>query len=186
MAKSRNNVITHGLSGKVGDLVLFRQRFGKTFMGKIPVLSAAPSEKQLAVRERFLKAVRYASASLKDPAMKALYAQKAGGGVLPFNLAVVDYFTAPVIEDVNIAAYTGAAGSHIEVLATDDTKVQSVKVSITNAGGQPIEEGAAVQDGVTGSWSYAATVANANLPGTKITVLATDLPGNTATAEKLL
>ncbi|WP_304063611.1 hypothetical protein [Pedobacter glucosidilyticus] len=34
MAKSRNNVITHGLSGLVGDLLAFRQREGKQFSTK--------------------------------------------------------------------------------------------------------------------------------------------------------
>lgn len=186
MARSRHNVITHGLTGKVGDLVLFSQRFGKTIMGKIPILTAEPSEKQLAVREKFLKAVKYASAALKDPASKAMYALKAGGGITTFNLAVVDFFTPPVISEINTTAYTGIAGSHIDVLATDDTRVQSVKCSITNAGGQPIEEGLAVQDAVTGRWLYASTVVNANLAGTKITVVATDLPGNAATEIKLL
>ncbi len=186
MAKSKRNIITHGLSGKIGDLLVFRQRFGNTFVGNIPNRTAALSAKQLAMNQKFQKAVSYASASLKFPANKALYAQRAHGGVTPFNLAIADYFMPPVIVDVNTLAYTGAAGSKVEILATDDTKVQSVNVSITNAGGQPIEEGAAVQDPVTGSWLYTATAANANLPGTKISVLAKDLPGNAATVEKLL
>jgi hypothetical protein len=29
MAKQHGNVVTHGLSGKVGDLLVFRQRDGK-------------------------------------------------------------------------------------------------------------------------------------------------------------
>ena len=37
MAKQTNNVVTHGLSGKVGDLLVFRQRAGKTVVGKAPV-----------------------------------------------------------------------------------------------------------------------------------------------------
>ncbi len=30
MAQSKNNIITHGLSGKVGDIIVFSQRGGKT------------------------------------------------------------------------------------------------------------------------------------------------------------
>lgn len=186
MAKSKRNIITHGLSGKLGDLVVFRQRFGNTLVGNIPNRRAALSTKQLAVNEKFQKAVSYASTSLKFRANKALYAQRARGGVTAFNLAIADYFTPPVIADVNTLAYTGAAGSKVEVLATDDTKVQSVTVSITNANGQPVEEGAAVQDAVSGIWLYAAAVQNANLPGTKITVVAKDLPGNASTEVKLM
>ena len=36
MAESKNNVITHGLSGKVGDLIVFRSRFGRTFVSSKP------------------------------------------------------------------------------------------------------------------------------------------------------
>ena len=34
MAKSVNNIITHGLSGKIGDLLVFKQVDGKTIVSK--------------------------------------------------------------------------------------------------------------------------------------------------------
>jgi hypothetical protein len=40
MAKSRNNVVTHGLSGLIGDLLVFRQRANKTIVANRPKLSA--------------------------------------------------------------------------------------------------------------------------------------------------
>ena len=36
MAKSENNIITHGLSGKIGDLLVFKQVNGKTIVSKVP------------------------------------------------------------------------------------------------------------------------------------------------------
>lgn len=36
MAESKNNIVTHGLSGKVGDLLVFSQRNGKTIVSKAP------------------------------------------------------------------------------------------------------------------------------------------------------
>ena len=36
MAKQGYNVVTHGTSGKIGDLLVFRQRDGKTIISKIP------------------------------------------------------------------------------------------------------------------------------------------------------
>ena len=51
MAKSRNNIVTHGMSGKIGDLLVFRQRFGKTIVGKIPNRTAEATEGQNAVKE---------------------------------------------------------------------------------------------------------------------------------------
>ena len=186
MASSKHNVITHGLSGKVGDLVVFRQRHGKTILGKIPFNAGKPSLNQQVVREKFLKAVSYAKASLQDPTIKALYVEKAGNGVTPFNLAIADFFTAPVIVEIITSAYTGAAGSKIEVHATDDTKVTEVKVSIIAADGSAIEEGPALQDIDNGHWFYTATALNAPLADSKITAVAKDLPGNSTPAEKLL
>jgi hypothetical protein len=44
MAKQERNVVTYGLSGKIGDLLVFRQRDGKTIVSKVPQMSKAPSE----------------------------------------------------------------------------------------------------------------------------------------------
>jgi hypothetical protein len=186
MAKSKRNVITHGLSGMVGDLVVFSQRHGETILGKIPFNSGKVTPDQQVVREKFQKAVSYANASLKNPAIKALYERRAGKGVTSFNLAIADFFAAPVISEIITSAYTGAAGSRIEVHATDDTKVTEVKLSIIATDGSAVEEGAAQQDADTGYWFYTATAANASLAGSKITVVAKDLPGNTTPAEKVL
>jgi hypothetical protein len=46
MAKQEGNVVTHGLSGKIGDLLLFRQVGGKTIVSEIPEQSKTASEKQ--------------------------------------------------------------------------------------------------------------------------------------------
>jgi len=186
MARSRNNVITHGLSGKVGDLVLFSQRFGQTFMGKIPIQTGKTSSIQRAVRDKFQLAVKYARRCLQNPALKELYAQRAGGGVTAFNLALADFFIAPVIADIITGGYTGTAGSQIEVQVTDDTKVKTVSISIIAADGTLIEEGAALQEPGTDQWLYTATVTNPLLTGSKVKAVATDLPGNFTREEKLV
>jgi hypothetical protein len=183
MARSNYNVITYGLSGKVGDLVLFKQWFGKTIMSKIPVRTAAFTTGQLAIQEKFKQAARYAKNAIKEAATKALYLLKAGGGVQPFNLALADYFSAPEIDQVITNSYSGAVGSLIEVQATDDTKVTEVNVSIRAANGTLIEQGPATLDETTGRWNYT-TVTNASAAGGKIIVTAKDLPGNTTTVEK--
>jgi len=36
MAESKNNIVSHGLSGKVGDLLVFSQRNGKSVVSKAP------------------------------------------------------------------------------------------------------------------------------------------------------
>jgi hypothetical protein len=40
MAKQKGNVVTFGLSGKAGDLIIFRQRDGQTIVAKVPHVSS--------------------------------------------------------------------------------------------------------------------------------------------------
>ena len=47
MAKQSNNVVTHGMSGKIGDLLVFSQRYGKMIVSKVPHRTAKTSEKQM-------------------------------------------------------------------------------------------------------------------------------------------
>jgi hypothetical protein len=186
MAESKNNAVTKGASGKFADIMVFSQRYGRTFLGKVPVNTSKPSTDQLAVREKFLKAVKYARFSLQDQSIKPLYAQRAGGGTTAFNLAIADFFSAPVVNEINASGYAGAAGDKIIVQATDDTKVTEVKLRIEAADGSLLEEGAVVQDGESENWRYTATVANPAMPGSKLIAEAKDLPGNLVTLEKLL
>ena len=186
MAKSKKNVITHGLSGKVGDLVVFTQRFGKTVLGKLPNRSDKSTPEQQAARDKFKLAAKYAAACIQDPVLKALYAERAGGGVTPFNLALADFCVPPVMGEINSTHYSGAIGNTIKVQATDDTKVTEVRVSILTANGTLIEEGAALAETGSENWLYTATVVNATLAGSKIVAIAKDLPGNSTRTEKTL
>jgi len=186
MAISKYNVITHNLSGKVGDLLLFRNRFGRTIVGKIPVHTSEPTVKQLEVRTKFKAASNYAKIALKNPPVAELYAQRKGNGISSYNLAIADFFSAPVIVDVITDADTGAVGSSIVVQATDDTKVKSVFVIIFTADNTFFEQGYAMENASGGGWVYTATRANASLAGCKIHVTAMDLPGNEAEVEKVL
>ena len=186
MAKFKYNPITHGLSGSFADLMVFIQRHGKTFLGKIPARSGKVSPDQEIIRAKFKQAAKYAKASINNPDTKALYSLKAEGGVTPFNLAFADFFTPPVVDNILTDGYTGVVGSHVVVQATDDTKVTGVHVSIFAAGGNLLEQGAAVLDTENDHWIFTTTVANAVLAGTKIVAVATDLPGNTASTQKLL
>ena len=57
MAKSVNNIITHGLSGKIGDLLVFKQVDGKTIVSKAPRKSNTETEKQKQHRAKFQEAI---------------------------------------------------------------------------------------------------------------------------------
>ena len=187
MAKLNYNVVMHGVSGRVGDLLTFIQRNGKTYIGKIRAKSdGTVSDKQLAVREKFLAASRYAKGALNDPQKLALYKEKAEAGVTPFNVALRDFISVPEIIGFDTTLYTGAIGGIIKIVATDDTQVTEVKVRITSAAGVMLEEGLAALNTETQTFDYAATVANGVRDGSKIRAFAKDIPGNVGEQEIVL
>ena len=77
-------------------------------------------------------------------------------------------------------------GDSILIKAVDDFRVNSVSVQIVAADGTVIEKGAAIAANGKMQWAYAATTANAALPGTKIIVTATDNAGNEGVGETLI
>jgi hypothetical protein len=177
MAKSKNNVVTYGLSGKIGMLV-FRQIGGETIVSTMPEQSSEPTKKQLKHRKHFQRAVLYGTTAIESPETKELYeAAAAKKGRKPFNVAVADFFHAPDINSVDISEYSGNVGDTIRIEATDDFLVKSVKIRIINANGALVEEGEATQS-IGMLWIYSATQGNENIDGYKIIVTASDLPGN--------
>lgn len=187
MAESKNNIVTHGLSGKLGDLIVFRQRAGKTILSSKPKeRTGEPSAAQQQVRERFQQAIIYGKAVLADAASKSAYEAAADGGKSAYNVAVADFFNAPDIHEVDVTGYTGATGSKIRVKITDDFEVKSVRVKIENPDNTLVEEGAASLDANGIDWFYTATVENTPVSGDKITITATDLPRNTSVKDTVL
>ena len=181
MAKSRNNVVTYGLSGKVGDLLIFRQVDGQTVVSKIPQQSGKVSAKQKEQRKRFQQAVIYGKAAVDSPETGELYKAAAKKGKKPMNVAIADFLNAPDIEHVDLSGYTGSVGDRIIVSASDDFMVKSVKVKIINNNGV-LEEGEATpSDGL--HWIYTTAQENSNMEQTKILISASDLPGNVTEEE---
>ncbi|WDF48385.1 hypothetical protein PQ459_07865 [Chryseobacterium sp. KACC 21268] len=179
MAESKNNIITHGLSGKVGDLIVFSQRNGKTIVSKAPRdKTGEDSQKQKDQQLKFQRAVLYAKAVLNDPEQKELYEAESDRsiGVSTYNVAVADLLNAPKIEKIDLSEYAGQRGDVIKITVTDDFQVKEVTVRIENEDGSLVEEGSALDSGF--EWLYTATKANSDLSGDKITIKATDNPAN--------
>jgi hypothetical protein len=187
MAESKNNMVIQGFTGKLGDQLVFRQVAGKTIASKAPgARQGEPTEKQVAVRDRFQRAVLYGRSVLADPAAKQAYSDAAPNGQSAYNVAIADFFQAPDIMEIDVSSYTGQVGEIIKVKVTDDFKVKAVRLSIQNDDGSLLEEGNAVQLGNSADWTYTATATNSSLTGDKITVTATDNPANLTTDEKTL
>lgn len=186
MAESKNNYVMFGMSGKLGKLLIFRQRGGKTFATAIPKRSNSFTEEQLEVQSKFKEAATWARGILLNAENRKFYSSQATGGQSAFNMAIADWFTDPEIKEVDTKEYTGATGSVIKIGVTDIIKVQSVKVSITSTGGTLLEEGNAVFDANSQQWLYAATQNNATPAGSLIKATATDKPGNSHSLEKVV
>lgn len=179
MAESKNNIVTHGLSGKVGDLLVFIQRNGKTIVSKAPKeRTGGLSDKQEIQKLKFQRAVLYAKTIMNDASKKQMYEAMSDDskGISAYNVAVADLLNAPKIQEINLSAYTGNPGDTIRIIATDDFEVVSVIVKIENSDGSLVEEGSAVNNGA--EWIYTATVLNSDLSGDKITITASDYPDN--------
>ncbi len=187
MAIVKNNIITQGTSGMLGDQLVFRRSGNRTIMAKPPAENNSNTVAQQAVRTTFQEAVIYAKAQLEDPATRAPYDAAAASrpNVSAFNVAVADYYKAPDIQAVDVGNYTGQLGDTIGITVTDDFQVHQVLVSIENTDGTVVESGLAVQQN-SAQWLYTATTNNLETVGDRIVVQAQDGPGNITQQQAVL
>ena len=186
MAKVADNIVTTGLSGKLGNQLVFRNRDGNTYVSKAPKKRTVWTPAQMEQRFKFQEAVLYAKNANSDEITHELYSAEAKDGKTTYNIAVADFLNAPQINEIDIANYNGQIGSYIQVRATDDFDVVAVTVTIQNADGSLVESGNAVLQPGSSWWRYTATAANESLASDKITVRATDIPGNHTDMEKAI
>ena len=180
MAKQKNNIIMRSTRGMVGKQIVFKRRAGKGYVAAPPEVNEnrQPTPTQAVVQQRFREAIAYASAAIKSPELKEAYLEKAKRNQSAHNVAFQDAFLKPEVTGIITQAYLGQVGNIIVVHATDDFKVNAVKVSIHNSANELVEEGAAVENADGLSWSYTATQANPNVDGAVITATAIDIPEN--------
>ena len=188
MALIKENDLTEGMSGKFGKKIVFRVVRGVTVATRRSTTERVQTEKQLAHQERFQRAAQYAKAKMQDPVAKKEYKLMAGDGAFanPFAAALGDYLTPPKVLNVKVSEFTGAAGSSIPILLSDNFKTIRMKVNILSADGSMIESGEASYTTGDTEWKYVTTQALPSLTGVKIVVTAIDRPGNETVFEKLL
>ena len=165
MAKVKNNLITEGLSGKVGKRLVFRQlQDGSTVLCTAPDFSNRVfSEDQLTHQNRFQQASAYARVAAKTTPTYAKLAPARKTNA--YNLALSDWFHAPVIHEV-----TWQDG-RICVDVTDNVQVASVRVTMMDELGETRDGGEAV-------WVKDARWEHETLTQGKVMVEAFDLAGN--------
>ena len=179
MAKVKNNLVIHGLSGMLGkQLVIRRAKNGQY------IVSAAPNqpkqeltEAQKEHREKFRQAVLFAKGAQKNPEYQEAADTR---GVSAYNVAIADFLHPPEIQKIDLSQYQGKADETITITAVDDVKVQTVGVMIVNDDGTLVEKGAAVVgDSMTNQWRYTTKNA-ASSASVKIVVDVADLAGQVA------
>jgi hypothetical protein len=103
-----------------------------------------------------------------------------------YSRALEDFLSPPKIRSISTSAYDGTVGSKISVRAVDDFRVASVKVEIHAANGTLLEKGNAEPNSNGIDWIYTATQVNSLRTGSKVTAIATDVPGNEGALEVVL
>lgn len=180
MAKVRDNLVTEGLSGKLGRRLVFRKgRNGKTILATRPAYSEDRefNDAQLAQQEAFKQAIAYAKVAKDQP----LYVHLAkGADATAYNLAVADWFGQPQILEMDGSGWKGQIGQTIRIKAQDDTHVKSVQVIIqTPNGSTQFEQGQAQPSETDGLlWVYTSTSVVPLDSPVHVVAIAKDLPGN--------
>ncbi|MDM1296826.1 hypothetical protein HX021_21285 [Sphingobacterium sp. N143] len=187
MAKSRDNVIMQGASGTIGRMLVFRQRGDQTIIARRPKKmenGRVPTDKQIAVQNRFMDASLYARTAILDPDLKAAYQAKANINQSAYNVAFKDFFTAPVIRRWDDSGYQGNAVDQITLMVKDVMAVVKVQVQILDQNDTVIETGLAQDmDGIGVSWMYQVQEDNPGFEQAKYRVTLTDTPGHEYTYE---
>jgi hypothetical protein len=144
MAKVVSNILVRGLSGGLGDQLMFRRlRDGRTILCVKPDFSKRKFSKgQKDHQSRFKEAAAYAREAAKT---QPIYAQLAAGTMkTAYNIALSDWFNLPVIRRIE------RTGNLIRIQASDNVLVTRVQVSILDEAGKVLEKGEAVN--VEGDW----------------------------------
>jgi len=185
MSKVKDNMVTEGLSGKLGKQIVFRQWSGATILAKAPVMNPGLLKNEAAIKNmiRFKEATVYAKKAMSDPELKQAYESKCKACQNAYARAIQDFFSIPSVEEIDLSNYTGEPDSFIRIYATDSFRISQVQVRIEDAQGSLVEEGFAEQEEATGWWRFTAKVQNQLLEGGKVIATASNLPGNETTKE---
>jgi hypothetical protein len=186
MGKIDENIITKGFRGKYNDDLVFRKVDKQTIFSRRSVSSKAPTENQLAARERFNRASMYASSAIAHPQRSQDYKVMADlqGLKSAYLAAVTDYLTMPEIGEAFADEYNGNAGDMIAIIGKVKFKIVDLTVTIMSAAGAVIETGKAVPFEL--KWRYTITTANPQVKGSRLVLLARDRQGKESTFEQVL
>ena len=187
MAKSRDNVVMQGASGRIGKNLVFRQRGDQTIIARPPRIPVdrVMTAKQVVVQNKFYDATQYAKEVMEDDDLKAEYKRKTNINQSAYNLAFKDYFKDPELRRVDDRAYEGEVGNKIHFMVKDVMVLRSLAVEILDDQDAVVESGAAVlKDRSDSEWVYTATAQNPDFMTSKYRVTMVDRPNKVVTVTR--
>jgi hypothetical protein len=137
MAHVKDNALTAGLRGMLGNRLVFRTVRGKTIVSNRPKPPRKQSQRQRENRIHFRCASMLAQAALQDPQRKQYYTLKARKLNLPnaYTAALTDHLRKPTVSTVKQSDRHG----RISVTASKkDFALNTVEVMITNTRGETL------------------------------------------------
>ena len=131
MATVHNNPIVNGLSGMLGQSIVFRSYNGRTFISNRPQPSRKQSEGQKTNRSKFRMASHWAQVILQDPERKTYYQKKAKELKLPnaYTAAITDYMRKPRLKKT-----PREDGSMMCQVSKKDFELKNVEVVLIKTG----------------------------------------------------
>jgi hypothetical protein len=156
MARSINNPVMQGASGRVGKITFRRTVFGSV-IANLPdyEMKKEPNEVQLALNKRFSAGTKYIKKKMEEDLLfKEKYASITKPGRSVHSTALADYMSPPKINNIDVAFYTGQVGDTIIIDATDNFGVETVLVTIYNPAGELMESGQATFADPDPDWVY--------------------------------
>ncbi len=137
MARSRDNIITRGLSGRIGKDIVLKNINGETFYGKYPDRSHVKySKEQIKFKKLFAKASIHASKIVNDPAKKAAY--KTNGRTSVYHAAIKDYISKHAGKPRDIKLVKKNIHRHLQHPDLNNRQIKAIKymaksLTISNA-----------------------------------------------------
>jgi len=179
MGKLRSNKAVGDLQGKVGGLVYVHRADGVVVVRRIPEHEAQSTGPELASQGRFTKATRYIKRLKANPDQYAPYQLAARiERKRACDLAMSDFLSAPVVNEVDLSGYSGKAGEVIRIQAVDGFGVSFLGLTLSHLDGVLIEQGPGVWAEGALLWTYLTQAPVAPGETVVVKVTAVDRAGN--------
>ena len=177
MSKIRFHGPIAGISGAMGEMVFADHKKKGTTVAYMKK-DLPRTEAQIATTKRLAAGPRYAKRALANPVKRELYETIAEIKDIPaYIAAVMDYFSVPTFEPLDLTEYKGQVGDTILIEAVHDIGLASVYVELIG-NDEVLEQGSADETSLcSGDWVYTTTTSVPDGIQISIRVTGTDYTG---------